>query len=66
VRLGLVVEGEGWAPGTCACGDLSRTTRPLQYRSFEVDIQETSATEVCESSSSPCKLIQVWLFLLPL
>jgi hypothetical protein len=22
VRLGLVVEGEGRAPGTCACGDL--------------------------------------------
>ncbi len=30
VRLGLVVEGEGRAPGTCACGDLSTTTHPLQ------------------------------------
>ncbi len=51
VRLGLVVEGEGWAPGTCVCGDLvyDYCTHPLQYRSFELDMQETSATEVCES-----------------
>jgi hypothetical protein len=51
-RQGLVVEGEGWVPGTCACGDLSMTTHPLQYWSFELDMQETSATEVCVSSSS--------------
>ncbi len=66
VRLGLVVEGEERAPGTCACDDLSMTTHPLQHRSFELDRQETSATEVCESSFSFCKLIQVWLFLHPL
>jgi hypothetical protein len=65
VRLGLVVEGEGRAPGTCACDDLSRTTHPLQHQSFELDMQETSATEVCEFSSSSCKLIQVWLFVHP-
>jgi hypothetical protein len=34
------------------CLDLSTTTHPLQYRSFELDMQETSATEVCVSSSS--------------
>jgi hypothetical protein len=33
---------------------LSLTTHPLQYRSFEIDMQETSATEVCESPSSFC------------
>ncbi len=52
VRLGLVVEGEGRAPGTCACGDLSTTTHPLHYRGFELDMQETSTTEVCVSSFS--------------
>jgi hypothetical protein len=31
---------------------LSMTTHPLQYWSFELDMQETSATEVCESLSS--------------
>ncbi len=44
VRLGLVVEGEDERPGL-ALDDLSTTTHPLQYRSFELDRQETSATE---------------------
>ena len=54
VRLRLVVEGEGQAGlglvffMTC----LYTTTHPLQYRGFELDMQETSATEVCVSSSS--------------
>ncbi len=52
MRLGLVVEGEGQAPGTCVCDDLSTTTHLLQYRGFELDMQETSATEVCVSLSS--------------
>ncbi len=52
VRLGLVVEGEGQAPGTCVCDDLSATTNPLQYWGFELDMQETSATEVCMSPFS--------------
>jgi hypothetical protein len=60
VRLGLVVEGEG-GPRTCICDDLSMTTHPLQHWDFELNRQETSAAEVCES----CKLIQVWLFLHP-
>jgi hypothetical protein len=47
VRLGLVVEGEGQVPGTCVCDDLSTTIHPLQYRGFELDMQETSATDVC-------------------
>ncbi len=41
-----------WVPGTCACGDLSTTTHPLQCRGVELDMQETSATEVCVSSFS--------------
>ncbi len=52
VRLGLVVEGEGQAPGTCACDDLSTTTHPLQYQGFQLDMQEMGATEVCVSLSS--------------
>jgi hypothetical protein len=56
VRLGLVVAGEGRAPGSCACGDLVYDYTSLQYRSFKLDMQETSATEVCESPSSPSKL----------
>ncbi len=52
VRLGLVVEGEGRAPGTRVLEICLR----LQYRGFELDMQETSATEVSESPSSPCKL----------
>jgi hypothetical protein len=52
VRLGIVVEGEGRGPGTCVCDDLSTTTHPLQHRSFKLDRQETSATEVCESTFS--------------
>ncbi len=44
VRLGLVVEGEDGRPGL-ALDDLSTTTHPLQYRSFELDRQETGATE---------------------
>ncbi len=51
VRLGFVVEGEGRAPGTCACDDLSTTTHSHQHRSFKLDMQETSI-EVCESSFS--------------
>ena len=35
------------------CGVLSTTTHPLQYRGFELDMQETSATEVCV-----CVLVQ--------
>ena len=54
-----------WAPRTCTCDDLSTTTHPLQHRSFELDRQETSATEVCESSFSSYKLIPVCLFLHP-
>ena len=38
------VEGEGRALGTCVCDDLSMTTHQLQYRGFELDMQETSAT----------------------
>jgi hypothetical protein len=41
-----------WAPWTCTCDDLSTTTHPLQHRGLELDKQETSATEVCESSFS--------------
>jgi hypothetical protein len=41
-----------WAPRTFTCDDLSRTTLPLQHRGLELDRQETSATEVCESSFS--------------
>jgi hypothetical protein len=44
VRLGLVVEGDGWRLGL-ALDDLSTTTHSLQYRSFELDRQEISATE---------------------
>jgi hypothetical protein len=44
VRLGLVVEEEDGRPGL-ALDDLSTTTHPLQQRSFELDRQETSATE---------------------
>ncbi len=59
MRLGLVVEGEGRALGTCASDNLSTTTHPLQHLGLEVDRQETSVTEVCESSFSFCKLVQV-------
>ncbi len=41
-----------WAPRTCTCDDLSTTTHPLQLGGLELDRQETSATEVCESSFS--------------
>jgi hypothetical protein len=51
VLLGLVVEGEGRALGTCVCDDLSMTTHQLQYRGFELDMQETSATECPRSVS---------------
>ncbi len=44
MRLGLVVEGEDGRPGL-ALDELSTTTHPLQYRSFELERQETSATE---------------------
>ncbi len=52
VRLGLVVEGKGGRLGLVLVVILSVTTHPLQYRSFELDMQETSATEVCVSASS--------------
>jgi hypothetical protein len=44
VRLGFVVEGEGGRLGLVVI--LPVTTHPLKYRSFELDMQETSATEV--------------------
>jgi hypothetical protein len=44
VRLGLVVEGEDGRLGP-ALDDLSTTTHPLQYQNFELDRQETGATE---------------------
>ncbi len=44
VHLGLVVEGEDERPGL-ALDDLSTTTHPLQYQSFELDRQETGSTE---------------------
>ena len=40
VRLGLVVEGEGQALGTCVCDDLSTTTHPLQYQGFELECKK--------------------------
>jgi hypothetical protein len=66
VHLGLVVEGEDARLGLVLVVILPVTTHPLQCRGFELDMQETSATEVCESSFSFCKLVQVWLFLHPL
>jgi hypothetical protein len=39
-------------PRTCTYDELSMTTHPLQYRGLELDRQETSAAEVCESSFS--------------
>jgi hypothetical protein len=49
VRLGLVVEEEGER----RVGDeLVCDTHPLQCRGLELDRQEKSATEVCESSFS--------------
>jgi hypothetical protein len=44
VRLGLVVKGEDGRPGL-VLDDLSTTTHPLQHLSFELDRQETYATE---------------------
>jgi hypothetical protein len=52
VRLGLLVEGEGGRLGLVLVVILPVTTHPLQCRGFELDMQETSATEVCESSFS--------------
>jgi hypothetical protein len=53
VRLGLVVEGEGRAHGTCVCGNLSTTTHPLQYQSFKLDMQEAAQLKcVCPRSVS--------------
>jgi hypothetical protein len=60
VRLGLVVEGEDGR----TYNDPSMTTHPPQHRGLELDRQETSATEVRESSFSFCKLVPVWPFLL--
>ncbi len=52
VRLGLVVEGEGGCLGLVLVVILTLTTHPLQCRGFELDMQETSATEVCVSTFS--------------
>ncbi len=52
-----------WAPRTCTYDDPSTTTHPLKHRGLELDRQETSATEVCESSFGFCKLVLVWPFL---
>jgi hypothetical protein len=40
-------------------------THTLQYPGLELDRQETSATEVCESSPSFYMLVPPWLFLYP-
>jgi hypothetical protein len=50
VRLGLVVEGVGGCPGLVVI--LPVTIHPLQCRGLELDMQETSATEVCVSTFS--------------
>ncbi len=50
MRLGLVVEKEGERSGFC--DELACDTHPLQCRGFELDMQETSATEVCASAFS--------------
>jgi hypothetical protein len=50
MRLGLVVEGVGGRPGLVVI--LPVTTHPLQCRGLELDMQETSATEVCVSTFS--------------
>ncbi len=52
VPLGLVVEGEGGRLGLVLVVILPVTTHPLQCRGFELDMQETSSTEVCVSSFS--------------
>ncbi len=49
VRLGLAVE-EGERLGFVM--NLPVDTHPLQCRSFKLDMQETSATEVCVSAFS--------------
>jgi hypothetical protein len=51
VRLGLVVEEEGGRLGL-ALDDLSTTTRPLQYRSSELDRQGPGDTECLVRSVS--------------
>ncbi len=38
--------------GPRACDELACDTHPLQCRSLELDMQETSATEVCASTFS--------------
>jgi hypothetical protein len=50
MRLGLVVEEVGGRPGLVVI--LPVTTHPLQCRGLELDMQETSATEVCVSTFS--------------
>jgi hypothetical protein len=50
VRLGLVVEGVGGRPGLVVI--LPVTTHSLQCRGLELDMQETSFTEVCVSTFS--------------
>ncbi len=49
MRLGLVVEGQGGRLGLALVVILPVTTHPLQCRGFELDMQETSTTEVCVS-----------------
>jgi hypothetical protein len=47
VRLGLADEGEGGRLGLVLVVIFPVTTHPLQCQGFELDMQETSATEVC-------------------
>ncbi len=56
MRLALLLKEKGGRLGLVLVVILSMTIHPLQYRSLELDMQETSATEVCESPSSPSKL----------
>jgi hypothetical protein len=50
VRLGLVVGGEEWAPGTCVLEFSVQIHIPNSTRTFKLDRRETGATEVCVSS----------------
>jgi hypothetical protein len=50
VRLGLVVEGEGQAPGTYVVEFSLGLHIPNSTGNFKLDRQETGPTEVCMSS----------------
>ncbi len=54
-----------WAPRTCTYDTVIclRLHTLFSDRGLELDRQETSATEACESSFSFCKLVPVWPFL---